>query len=259
MIDLCQPCYPCATTFSVAHSKHCLQAILSDGPLFSSDYSMRPQGWFNGLKPTGCNCSILFLLIMVACAACGAWIVRQMVNARHEQINYARKGQLYSIGLGVSAYLHDHGHLPDPIIHSPSGVASSWRVHVIRHFDGGDLYNAYDFRQPWNGPTNLSLANIVPQYYQDPGMHSAPATTFTLIRLSKQNTQVLFPSFAPHVTDDCVAVVSIINAYPPFVWTEPRDICYNDLRKQLLHDAHSFVLLVADSGYYDVIQPEMCR
>ena len=208
------------------------------------------------LKSSNHRYSILALLFIVTGVAGGAWIVRQFAYFSVQATQSAQIGKLNTVGLGLSMYLQSHGHLPDPVIHSSSGVPSSWRVHISQYFDGGNQFRGYDFGKPWSSATNLSIADACPPYFQHHKLRSTSVTSYTLIPLSKRELQLLFPSFAPEVTDHCVAVTAIVMD-PRIAWVEPRDASFDDLKEHVRSSPQCPVLLVSDTGYYDVLWPSV--
>ena len=41
----------------------------------------------------------------------------------------------------------------------------SWRVLLLPYLDQLELYNAYRFDEPWDGPNNRLLADRMPRHY----------------------------------------------------------------------------------------------
>jgi Protein of unknown function (DUF1559) len=84
--------------------------------------------------------------------------------ARTRSIN-----NLKQIGLAVHNFLSAQGKLPPAVIYGPDGKPwHSWRVLLLPYLERGDLYNAYDFSQPWDSPKNKALLEKMPDVYRDP-------------------------------------------------------------------------------------------
>ena len=46
-------------------------------------------------------------------------------------------------------------HFPPAVIFGPDGKPwHSWRVLILPYLEENELYNAYDFSQPWDSPRN---------------------------------------------------------------------------------------------------------
>ncbi|TWT78047.1 hypothetical protein Pla123a_08360 [Posidoniimonas polymericola] len=68
------------------------------------------------------------------------------------------------------SYADDHGALPPPVVRNADGDAlHSWRVLLLPYLGEQELYDAYDFSQPWDSPHNLALAERIPDVYRCPG------------------------------------------------------------------------------------------
>jgi len=58
----------------------------------------------------------------------------------------------------------------------------SWRVVMLPFIEQQALYDAYDFKEPWDGPNNSKLANQMPDVYRCPSIpYSDNETTYKLV------------------------------------------------------------------------------
>ncbi len=128
----------------------------------------------SGLKRLLCLLALAFLPAFFAWAA---------AFSRHESAARSRcVNNLKCIGLAMKFYHDDFGCLPSAFIPDEQGRPKhSWRVLILPYLektgiaDQGELqglYEAYDFSEPWNGPTNLKLVHRMPLIYgcsNDPG------------------------------------------------------------------------------------------
>lgn len=53
----------------------------------------------------------------------------------------------------------------------------SWRVHLLRNLDYGDLHTQFRFSEPWDSPHNLELAKQMPEIYRDAAAAHDSTTT----------------------------------------------------------------------------------
>jgi prepilin-type processing-associated H-X9-DG protein len=168
---------------------------------------------------------------------------------------------LKQIGIALMNYHDQYGIFPPAVTRDADGKAMhSWRVLILPFLDRADLYQRYNFDQPWDSPENMLVQMEMPPVYRCP---SQP--------LDGDDTQTAY-----------VAVVGPNTAWPPdralrqrdfvdglsntillvevgesgFGWTEPRDADASifpgpagmrDLAPSSFHPGGSNVLL-ADSS-----------
>ena len=54
------------------------------------------------------------------------------------------------------------------MIFGPDGKPwHSWRVLILPYLEHADVYNAYDFSQPWDSPNNKAIIDKMPAVYRD--------------------------------------------------------------------------------------------
>jgi hypothetical protein len=76
---------------------------------------------------------------------------------------------LRQIALAIHGFNTTMTRLPPAVIYGPDGKPwHSWRVLLLPYLGQIDLYNAYDFTQPWDGAKNIKLLNRMPDVYHDP-------------------------------------------------------------------------------------------
>ena len=73
------------------------------------------------------------------------------------------------IVLALKDYVTKHGCLPPAaVLDDEDKPAHSWRVLILPFLDKQELYDAYDFQQPWNSPQNLELGPAIAEIYHCP-------------------------------------------------------------------------------------------
>ena len=76
---------------------------------------------------------------------------------------------LQNIGRALQQYRDLHGSFPPAYIADAQGrPMHSWRVLILPQLEREDLYQRYDFTQPWNSAHNLELADEMPLLYACP-------------------------------------------------------------------------------------------
>ena len=67
---------------------------------------------------------------------------------------------------GLASYHQAHGCFPPAYVADKSGKPMhSWRVLILPYLDYEDVYTAYDFGQPWDGPKNKHGIGLTPPGY----------------------------------------------------------------------------------------------
>lgn len=75
---------------------------------------------------------------------------------------------LKQISLAMQNFHDVYGHYPPAVVYGPDGKPwHSWRVLLLPFLDERQLYDRYDFSQPWNGARNIHIANAAPDVYRD--------------------------------------------------------------------------------------------
>ena len=65
---------------------------------------------------------------------------------------------LKQIGLALAEYEAANGRLPPAAVFDKQGKAMhSWRTLILPYLERPDLYQAYNFREPWDGTNNSTL------------------------------------------------------------------------------------------------------
>lgn len=83
---------------------------------------------------------------------------------RQQSIN-----NLKQIALAMHNFESAYGAFPPAVIYGPDNkLWHSWCVLILPFLDRRDLYNAYDFTQPWDSPKNKALVDRMPPVYRDP-------------------------------------------------------------------------------------------
>jgi prepilin-type processing-associated H-X9-DG protein len=92
----------------------------------------------------------------------------------------ARRAQsvnnLKQIGLALHNYHSIKESFPAAVNYGgKSGkVPYSWRVAILPYLEQQELYNAYDFDEPWDGPNNRKLIERMPAVYAYPAAEGSP-------------------------------------------------------------------------------------
>jgi hypothetical protein len=128
------------------------------------------------------------------------------------------------IGLALQMYQEAHGSFPPAYVADKSGrPMHSWRVLILPFLESAEakeLYAAYSFAEPWDGPNNRKLAGTTPYAFActvDPGRRRM--TSY----LAVTGEGTAFPDGHGVKPED--SVVTLVEVRESGVaWTEPRDL-----------------------------------
>jgi hypothetical protein len=135
--------------------------------------------------------------------------------------------------LAVANYHDANGRCPPPYVTGPDGRPwHSWRVLILPFVEESDLYQAYRFDEPWDGPHNRTLADRMPSLYAFHG--SARPGNSTANYLAVVGEETVWHSSKPvtsaDVTDGLGTTILLVeNTGARVHWMEPRDLRLADL------------------------------
>lgn len=102
------------------------------------------------------------LLVAFAGAYVAVVVVPFVVRAREDARWSSCLGRLAQLHVALDNYRHDHGHFPPAFIADENGTpVHSWRVLIQPYMHHEEVFERYDFSEPWNGPHNAALAKSV--------------------------------------------------------------------------------------------------
>lgn len=136
---------------------------------------------------------------------------------------------LRSIVLALHNYHWGHGSLPPPYIADANGrPMHSWRVLILPYLDRNDLYEMYRFDEPWDGPNNSKLHDLIGDVFRCPQDHGGARSTETSY-VAVVGPETIWPADRTVKLDDVtdglsntLLVVEIANS--GIHWMEPRDL-----------------------------------
>jgi type II secretory pathway pseudopilin PulG len=92
-----------------------------------------------------------------------------VATARNAAMRNMCLNNLKAIMLALENYRMLHGAYPPAYIAGADGrPMHSWRVLILPYMEHGDLYEEYDFDEPWDGPNNRKLWDRMPEFYACP-------------------------------------------------------------------------------------------
>lgn len=82
--------------------------------------------------------------------------------------------------MAVANYHDAYDRYPPAVTYDAAGRPShSWRILVLPFLEQRELFQAYSFDEPWNGPNNSKLATRMPQLFAFAGTYESGKSTST--------------------------------------------------------------------------------
>lgn len=142
------------------------------------------------------------------------------------------------LALGLRNYELQHGCFPPSYLPDAQGrPMHSWRVLILPHIGRDDLYQQYDFDEPWDSAGNLLLLSKVPDALQcpaDPSGSLAGRTSYFMVvgsGLMTDGTSTLRPE---EVRDGLGQTIILVESSDcDTAWLEPEDLVYDDMSLQV--------------------------
>lgn len=162
---------------------------------------------------------------------------------RKQEVQQAKvKYQLKELIAAMYGYNDVHGHLPPAVVYGKDGkgtVPHSWRVELLPYLDQTELYNQYNFDEPWDSDTNKKVLAKMPDVFRHPMApnDSTNASYFVLVGklLDKvaKNGELETPfslkggAEFKEITDGLSNTIGVVEAKRDIPWTKPEDIPYD--------------------------------
>jgi hypothetical protein len=109
----------------------------------------------------------------------------------------------------------------------------SWRVLILPYIDQLELYNAYKFDEPWDGPNNRKFAERMPRVFCFSGDHKPGITTTNYVAVVGPET--IWSTTDRKITFDAIKgrsgriILIAENQGAGIHWMEPRDLSFADM------------------------------
>jgi len=133
--------------------------------------------------------------------------------------------------LAVANYHDAYGCFPPAYVADRYGKPMhSWRVLILPFLEQRELYDAYDFAEPWDGPNNRKLVDRVGTIFLRSGPESDQVRTTSFVAVVGAETiwrgagSLSYKDLADG-TKDTLMVVEVPDGQ--FLWMEPRDLRFD--------------------------------
>ena len=169
---------------------------------------------------------ILLILGMLAALLTPAIPSAREAARRNTCLNHARQ-----LTLALLNYEDVHGTFPPAYVTDKNGKPMhSWRVLILPYLGRNDLYQAYDFDEPWDGPNNSKLAAIPLEFFKCPSSKGAMTDTNYMAVIRPRTA---WPdgkgSKAADFRDGMSKTIMLVEVHDRVVnWMEPRDLSLDE-------------------------------
>lgn len=136
---------------------------------------------------------------------------------------------LKQIGLALQNYHDVFGSFPPAYIADANGKPMhSWRVLILPFMEHKNLYDSYNFNEPWNGPKNSKLAGNVPWCFVCPACSTEQSRTETNY-VAVVGPQTMWPGERAtrfsDLADGSSNTLMVVEVHGSGIhWMEPRDL-----------------------------------
>ncbi|PHS11944.1 MAG: hypothetical protein COA78_08790 [Blastopirellula sp.] len=172
----------------------------------------------------------IFAVMMLACAGVAViFLIPAVGQARTAARRAHSQGNMTKIGLALHNYHDTFGSFPPAYIPDEDGKPMhSWRVLILPFIEQSNLYEQYNFDEPWDSPNNRAIAQRMPDIYRNPSSDDATmkqnVTTYQAVEGKNAgfdgSTSLKFRNFVDGTSN---SVLVIENYDRPVLWTQPSD------------------------------------
>jgi prepilin-type processing-associated H-X9-DG protein len=152
-------------------------------------------------------------------------------TAQEEATQAQSVNHLKQIGLAFYSFADSRNHLPPPVLYGgKSGkVPYSWRVALLPYLEQQELYNSYNFDEPWDGPQNSKLLDKMPAIYAYPRLAGASKTHAAYFVFTGKDTLLGSGSnpVIADISDGMHRTILAVEARREIPWTKPEDIPFD--------------------------------
>ena len=149
-----------------------------------------------------------------------------------EQLQEEDINKLKRIGLALHNYHDTYQHFPPAVIKRTTAdgrvVEHSWRVAILPFLEHADLYEQYDFDQPWDSETNLKVLNADVEVFRSSiNRTESPYTGFVAVTgpgtvLGRENGISI-----KDLQDGYKNTILFLMLERDIPWTKPEDLQWN--------------------------------
>jgi prepilin-type processing-associated H-X9-DG protein len=214
----------------------------------------------------------LFVCIMLAFML---WLPHESTSPR-AALRTRCANNLRQIALALEGYHGRHGRFPPPYVTDADGKPMhSWRTLILPFLGRQDVYDAYKFDEPWDGPNNRKVTDVDLACYRCPSRLGGGRGLTDYVVILGPGTAFPEGDTRPttrDIRDDPAFTILVAEAGDMGIrWAEPRDLDVsrmdlriNDTARPGLSSRHpgAINVVMMDGSYkilFDGMSPETLR
>ena len=153
----------------------------------------------------------------------GASEAAKLAAQRTQSANNGRQ-----CALAFHNYVDAMGKFPKAVLKGPKGHKYSWRVEILPYIEQKDLYDQYNFEEPWDSENNLEVMKKMPAVFRHPTQAEDDySTSYAAVigpdTLFWGNDDKTFSD----VKDGTSNTIMFVEAKTDIPWTKPDDLEYD--------------------------------
>ncbi|HVC94394.1 MAG TPA: DUF1559 domain-containing protein [Pirellulales bacterium] len=219
------PCRNCGATISIPV-----------GPVGATAYPPAPRG------SSGSGASVIVIVAIVVgfggllvAGVLAALLIPAVSAAREAARRSSCNNHIKQIGLAMQEYADQYKMFPPAYTVDADGKPMhSWRVLLLPYLEEGELYDQYRLDEPWDGPNNSQLSDLMPDVFRCPSDPAGPGSTTTDYAVVN-GAGALFDGDKPcplgAIRDGMSNTLLVVEASGAGIhWMEPRDLDFAQMQ-----------------------------
>lgn len=166
--------------------------------------------------------------VSIAILLLGALLIPGVSRSGPRSRAMACRNNMKQIGFALMNYYDVHGSFPPAYIADEQGhPMHSWRVLLLPYLERQDLYDAYRFDEPWNGPNNRKLAKATMEIFCCPSDGTGSPKNTSYVAVVGPGTAwpgTIGPKMADFKDDMSKTLLLVEVKGSGIHWMEPRDL-----------------------------------
>lgn len=175
---------------------------------------------------------IILAMVAVVLIGLGTALYVAIQGAREAALASVCHGPLNQMQVALANYHAYYGRFPPAYLADADGrPMHSWRVLILPYIEEQELYDAYNFDEPWNGLNNSKLADKMPRMFH---MRSEPPSSSMTNVVAIVGPGTAFPGSKSTRMEDFTdgsgnTILLAEVADSNFHWLEPRDLHVDEM------------------------------
>jgi prepilin-type processing-associated H-X9-DG protein len=216
------PCAACGKTVTIPYPNY--------GPGAGAAVAAGAAGAGAGITIALVIGGILFASVCVI-GILVALLLPAVQAAREAARRMSCANNLKQISLAFHNYQDQHGCFPPAYIPDKDGKPMhSWRVLILPYIEEQALYSQYNFKEPWDSPNNLRVAEHMPKVFMCPSDSDSRNTDYMVITGQETVFDGAKGCKFSDIRDGTSNTILVVEARGASTrWTEPKDLDFQRL------------------------------